>query len=99
MYRGELNPAGGKTPCDFETLFYNLKQELLEIFKNADKPVPRVKIKELKSASICGLVNLAKVLLYLENLGIVTIVNKEYYYKEWEIDIQPQVLDVLFEQI
>ncbi len=58
-----------------------------------------MKIKELKSVSICGLVNLAKVLLYLENLGIVTIVNKEYYYQEWEIDIQPQVLDVLFEQI
>lgn len=99
MYRGELSSGGGKTPCDFEALFYHTKQELLEIFKNAERPIPRVKISELKSASVCGLLNLAKVLLYLENLGIVSIVNKEYYYQEWEIEIQPQVLDILFEQI
>jgi len=99
LYREGINPKGGKSPCDFETLYYHVKQELLEIFKNADRPIPRVKIKELKSAEICGLVNLAKVLLYLENLGVVTVVNKEYYFQEWEIDIQPQVLDVLFEQI
>ncbi len=98
MYRN-VNPEKGKSPCDFETLFYHVKQELLEIFKNADRPIPRVRIKDLKSKDICGLVNLAKVLLYLENLGVVTVVNKEYYYQEWEIDIQPQVLDVLFEQI
>jgi len=86
-------------PCDFETLYYNLKQELLEIFREADRPVPRVKIREMKSARLCGLVNLAKIVLYFESLGIVLVVNKEDHYQNWEIDIQAQVLDVLFEQI
>ncbi len=86
-------------PCDFETLYYNLKQELLEIFREADRPVPRVKIREMKSARLCGLVNLAKVMLYFESLGIVLVVNKDDHYQNWEIDIQAQVLDVLFEQI
>ncbi|NPA41165.1 MAG: hypothetical protein GXO18_02720 [Aquificae bacterium] len=85
--------------CDFETLYYNVKQELLEVFRDAEKPVPRVKIKDLKSARICGLVNLAKMVLYLESLGIVMVVNKDEHYQNWEIDIQAQVLDVLFEQI
>ncbi len=86
-------------PCDFETLYYNLKQELLEIFREADRPVPRVRIREMKSARLCGLVNLAKVVLYFESLGIVLVVNKDDHYQNWEIDIQAQVLDVLFEQI
>jgi len=86
-------------PCDFETLYYNIKQELLEIFREADRPVPRVKIREMKSARLCGLVNLAKLMLYFESLGIVLIVNKEDHYQNWEVDIQAQVLDVLFEQI
>ncbi len=85
--------------CDFEGLYYSLKQELLDIFKEADKPVPRVKIKDLKSARICGLVNLAKMLLYFEVLGFVVVVNKDANYQNWEIDIQAQVLDILFEQL
>ncbi|WP_457599833.1 hypothetical protein [Hydrogenivirga sp.] len=86
-------------PCDFESLYYNLKQELLELFQEAESPVPRVKLRELKSARVCGLVNLAKLVLYFEVLGIVMVVNREEHYQEWEIDIQAQVLDVLFEQI
>ncbi len=85
--------------CDFETLYYNVKQELLEVFRDADRPVPRMKIRELKSARLCGLVNLAKIILYFEMLGIVVVVNKDDHYQNWEIDIQAQVLDVLFEQI
>jgi hypothetical protein len=85
--------------CDFETLYYNTKQELLEVFRESDKPIPRVKIRELKSARECGLVNLAKLILYFETLGIVLVVNKDEHYQNWEIDIQAQVLDVLFEQI
>ncbi len=85
--------------CDFETLYYNVKQELLEVFRDSDRPVPRVKIRDLKSARVCGLVNLAKMVLYFESLGIVVILNKDEHYQNWEIDIQAQVLDVLFEQI
>lgn len=85
--------------CDFEGLYYNVKQELLDIFRESDKPVPRVKIKDLKSARLCGLVNLAKMILYLETLGIVVVVNREESYQNWEIDVLAQVLDVLFEQI
>ncbi len=86
-------------PCDFETLYYNIKQELLEIFKESENPVPRVKIREMKSARLCGLVNLAKLILYFETLGIVLVINKEDHYQNWEVDIQAQVLDILFEQI
>ncbi len=85
--------------CDFESLYYNVKQELLDIFKNADTPVPRVKIKDMKSSRLCGLANLAKVILYLEVLGVVLVVNKDDNYQNWEVDIQAQVLDVLFDQI
>ncbi len=85
--------------CDFEGLYYNVKQELLDVFRESDKPVPRVKIKDLKSARLCGLVNLAKMILYFETLGIVVIVNKDEPYQNWEIDVLAQVLDVLFEQI
>ncbi len=85
--------------CDFEGLYYNVKQELLEIFKESEKPIPRVKIKDMKSARICGLVNLAKMILYLEGMGIVTVVNKDEPYQNWEVEVQAQVLDVYFEQI
>ncbi|EDP76654.1 hypothetical protein [Hydrogenivirga sp. 128-5-R1-1] len=85
--------------CDFESLYYNLKQELLDVFREAEKPVPRVKLKDLRSARICGLANLAKMILYFEILGIVLIVNRDEHYQNWEVDIQAQVLDVLFEQI
>lgn len=86
-------------PCDFESLYYNVKQELLDVFRDSDKPVPRVKIKDLKSARLCGLVNLAKVILYFESLGVVVIVNRDEPYQNWEIDVLAQVLDILFEQI
>jgi len=85
--------------CDFEGLYYNVKQELLDVFRESDKPVPRVKIRDLKSARLCGLVNLAKMILYFETLGIVVVVNKDEPYQNWEIDVLAQVLDVLFEQI
>ncbi|MDQ7038516.1 MAG: hypothetical protein Q9N26_04890 [Aquificota bacterium] len=85
--------------CDFEGLYYNVKQELLEIFSEAEKPLPRVKLKDMKSARICGLVNLAKMILYLEGMGIVTVVNKDEPYQNWEVEVQAQVLDVYFEQI
>ncbi len=85
--------------CDFESLYYNVKQELLDLFREAEKPIPRVKMRDLRSARLCGLVNLAKMVLYLEALGIVVIVNKDEHHQSWEIDIQPQVLDILFEQI
>ncbi len=85
--------------CDFEGLYYNVKQELLDLFMDSDKPIPRVKIKDLKSARLCGLVNLAKVILYFETLGVVVIVNRDEPYQNWEIDVTAQVLDVLFEQI
>jgi len=85
--------------CDFESLYYNVKQELLDVFRESEKPIPRVKLKDLKSARMCGLANLAKIILYFEVLGIVLIVNRDEHYQNWEIDIQAQVLDVLFEQI
>ncbi len=85
--------------CDFESLYYHTKQELLDIFRESDKPIPRVRIREMKSARICGLVHLAKVILYFEALGIVSVVNRSENYQNWEIDILAQVLDVLFEQI
>ncbi len=85
--------------CDFEGLYYNVKQELLDIFKESDRPIPRVKLKDMKSARICGLVNLAKVILYMEGMGIVTVVNREDPYQNWEVEVQAQVLDVFFEQI
>jgi hypothetical protein len=85
--------------CDFEGLYYNVKQELLDIFKESEKPLPRVKLKDMKSARICGLVNLAKMILYLEGMGIVTVVNRDEPYQNWEVEVQAQVLDVFFEQI
>jgi len=86
-------------PCDFESLYYNVKQELLEIFKDSEEPVPRVSIKDMKSARLCGLVNLAKMILYFETIGMVVVVNKEERYQNWEIEVLAQVLDALFEQI
>ncbi len=82
--------------CDFDTLFYNLKTELLNIFKESDVPTPKVKISNLQSAKICGLANLAKLILYLERDGYVTISNKEENFKEWEVGIEPSILDFYF---
>ncbi len=86
-------------PCDFESLYYAVKQELLDIFKESERPVPRVKLRDMKSTRLCGMADLAKVMLYLEGLGVVHLVNKEEHFQNWEADILAQVLDVLFEQI
>ncbi|RMH81043.1 MAG: hypothetical protein D6674_02050 [Acidobacteria bacterium] len=82
--------------CDFDTLHYNLKDELLRIYKEAEVPQPRVKIAQLQSAKICSLANLAKMLLYFEREGYVIIVNKEESFKEWELQIEPGILDLIF---
>ncbi len=85
--------------CDFESLYYTVKQELLEIFKLAERPIPRVKLKDMRASRMCGMADLAKVMLYLEGLGVVHVVNKDEHFQSWEVDILAQVLDVLFEQI
>ncbi|MEJ5338120.1 MAG: hypothetical protein ACK42C_06275 [Aquificaceae bacterium] len=82
--------------CDFETLHYNLKDELLTLFKEAETPQPRLKITSLKSGKICGLANLAKLLLYFEREGYLVVLNKDENYKEWEIQIEPGILDLMF---
>ncbi len=82
--------------CDFDTLFYNLKNELLNIFKEADTPTPKVKLSQLQSARVCGLYNLAKLVLYLERDGYVSVLNKEQNYKDWEIQIEAGILDFYF---
>lgn len=82
--------------CDFEALHYSLKEELLRIYKEADTPQPRVKIASLQSTKLCGLANLAKLILYFEREGYLTVVNREENYKEWEVQIEPGVLDLIF---
>lgn len=82
--------------CDFENLHYHLKDELLRIYKEADVPQPKVKIEDLKSARICGLSNLAKLILYLEREGYLTVLNKEESFKNWEIQIEAGILDLMF---
>ncbi|MFN7064884.1 MAG: hypothetical protein ACK4OF_01855 [Aquificaceae bacterium] len=54
--------------CDFEALHYSLRDELLNLYKEADSPQPRFKITSLKSGKICGLANLAKLILYFERV-------------------------------
>lgn len=82
--------------CDFESLHYSLKDELLNLYKETDDPQPRFKITSLKSGKICGLANLAKLILYFEKEGYLVVLNKNENYMEWEIQIQPGVLDLLF---
>ncbi|MFN3975509.1 MAG: hypothetical protein ACK4LT_00370 [Aquificaceae bacterium] len=82
--------------CDFEALNYSLKDELLNLYKEADTPKPRVKITNLKSAKLCGLANLAKLILYFEREGYVVVLNKDDSHSEWEIQIEPGILDLLF---
>lgn len=82
--------------CDFETLHYSLKDELLSIYREADTPQPRLKITNLKSGKLCGLANLAKLVLYFEREGYLVILNKEENYKDWEVQIEPGILDLLF---
>ncbi|MCY0867550.1 MAG: hypothetical protein OWQ49_08455 [Aquificaceae bacterium] len=82
--------------CDFESLHYALKDELLNLYKEADTPKPRIKITSLKSGKLCGLANLAKIILYFEREGYVVVLNKDDNYTEWEIQIEPGILDLLF---
>ena len=65
-----------KRPCDFENLLYDLKNELLERYKNANSPFPKYDIEELAHIFPCDYVDVVKVLLYLENSGMVAIEGK-----------------------
>ncbi|MEN3029198.1 MAG: hypothetical protein ABDH29_08360 [Aquificaceae bacterium] len=82
--------------CDFETLHYNLKDELLTLYREADNPQPRFRITSLKSGKLCGLANLAKLVLYFEREGYLVVLNKEENYNDWEVQIEPGILDLLF---
>ncbi|MFN3870561.1 MAG: hypothetical protein ACK4MW_03630 [Aquificaceae bacterium] len=82
--------------CDFEALHYSLRDELLNLYKEAESPQPKIKIANLKSAKLCGLANLAKLILYFEREGYLVVVNKEENYKEWEIQIEPGIFDLIF---
>jgi len=82
--------------CDFETLHYNLKDELLNIYKEAETPQPKIKISSLKSGKVCGLANLAKLILYFEREGYLVVLNKDEDYREWEIQIEAGILDLMF---
>ena len=82
--------------CDFETLHYNLKDELLNIYKEAETPQPKIKISSLKSGKVCGIANLAKLILYLERDGYLVVLNKDEDYREWEIQIEAGILDLMF---
>ena len=52
--------------CDFESLHYALKDELLILYKVAVSPKPRIMITSLRCGKLCGLANLAKIILYFE---------------------------------
>ncbi|ADO45577.1 MAG: hypothetical protein KNN13_04075 [Hydrogenobacter thermophilus] len=82
--------------CDFDSLYYHLKDELLRIYKEAEVPQPRIKIEDLQSAKICGLSNLAKLILYLEREGYLTVLNKDESFKRWEVQIEAGILDLMF---
>ncbi len=82
--------------CDFETLHYNLKDELLNIYKEAETPQPKIKITSLKSGKVCGLANLAKLILYFEREGYLVVLNKDEDYREWDIQIEAGILDLMF---
>lgn len=82
--------------CDFDSLYYHLKDELLRIYKEAEVPQPRIKIEDLQSAKICGLSNLAKLILYLEREGYLTILNKDESFRRWEVQIEAGILDLMF---
>jgi len=88
-----------KKPCDFENLLYDLKNELLERYKNASVPFPSYEIEEIAALFPCDYVDVVKVLLYLENTGMVTIVGKtDLPMREWKIEIQPLILDLIFDK-
>lgn len=88
-----------KKPCDFESLLYDLKNELLERYKNANIPFPSYDIEELAQLFPCDFVDVVKVLLYLENSGMVMIVGKnDLPIREWRVEIQPLILDLIFDK-
>jgi len=81
--------------CDLENLYYHLRDELLRIYREAETPFPKVKITNLQSARLCGLANLAKIILYLERDGYVQVENKEQAFQEWELQIESSILDFM----
>ncbi len=83
--------------CDFEALYYTLKEELISFFKDSQKPTPRVKLQELRSSKICGLADLAKMLLYFESIGIIHILNKDEHFHNWEFEILAHILDMILD--
>ncbi len=83
--------------CDFEALYYTLKEELINLFKDSQKPIPRIKIQDLKSSKICGLVDLAKMLLYFESIGIIHIINKDEHFHSWEFEILAHIVDMILD--
>jgi len=88
-----------KKPCDFENLLYDLRNELLERYKNANIPFPSYDIEELAQLFPCDYVDVVKVLLYLENSGMVMIVGKnDLPMTEWRVEIQPLILDLIFDK-
>ena len=88
-----------KRPCDFESLLYDLKNELLERYKNANVPFPSYDIEELAKLFPCDYVDVVKVLLYLENSGMVMIVGKnDMPIREWRVEVQPLILDLIFDR-
>jgi predicted transcriptional regulator len=88
-----------KRPCDFENLLYDLKNELLERYKNANVPFPSYEIEEIAHLFPCDYVDVVKVLLYLENSGMVVIVGKgDLPMREWKVEIQPLILDLIFDK-
>ena len=88
-----------KRPCDFENLLYDLKNELLERYKNANSPFPKYDIEELAHIFPCDYVDVVKVLLYLENSGMVAIEGKnDLPMREWKVEIQPLILDLIFDK-
>jgi hypothetical protein len=88
-----------KRPCDFENLLFEIKNELLERYKNANVPFPNYELEEFASLFPCDFVDVVKVLLYLENSGMVTVVGRnDLPMREWKIEIQPLVLDLIFDK-
>ncbi len=88
-----------KRPCDFESLLFDLRNELLERYKNSRQPFPSYDIEELAKHFPCDYVDVVKVLLYLENSGMVMVVGKnDLPMKEWKVEIQPLILDLIFDK-
>ncbi len=88
-----------KRPCDFESLLYDIKTELLERYKNAHSPFPSYPIEDLAKLFPCDFVDVVKVLLYLENSGMVIIPDRNQLpMREWKVEVQPLILDMIFDR-